>query len=291
MTSRPIRPVSLLLACIAAALLGAGCESGPAATANGGGVSITRAPGAVRGPAPAGPTVAAAGSSAAGTAPAASAPAALPAAAPAAPPNASAQDFGFRFRVGDEVGIDVWQEKDLSVVQRVLRDGTIAPPLLDPMPAAGRSVRELRADLLQRYAAYLREPRITVRVVSVQSDRVFVLGEVRTPSAVAAVGHTTLLQGIAQAGGFTQDVADRTRIRVVRPAPAGGRPQVMTVDADAVLAGRARDIALQPGDVVYVPTTGLADWSRHLTQAFAPVATLLGSAGSVATTALAIREL
>ena len=284
-----------LVACLTAC---SGAELAPAADPGAlGGTSIAYAPEAVRAPTavaatPTGtlpaPQVTGFGAPAPAARPLAAAPARAPALAPATP-SADLGGFTFRFQVGDEVGIDVWQEKDLSVVQRVLRDGTIAPPLLDPVRVAGRSVQEVRAELLQTYGAYLREPRITVRVVSVQSDRVFVLGEVRTPAAVASVGETTLLQAVAQAGGFIPEAADLARVRVVRPAAPGAPARVMTIDANQVLAGRAANMRLQPGDIVYVPTTGLADWSRRFTQAVTPIATLIGGAGGIATTILAVQ--
>jgi len=196
--------------------------------------------------------------------------------------------FVYRFQAGDEVGIDVWQEKDLSGVQRVLRDGTISPPLLDPMSVEGLTIKEVRARLIAKYREYLKEPRITVRVASVQSDRMFILGEVKTPKAVPILGPMTLLQGIAEAGGFSEEVADKETIRVLRQTP-GQRAQVITVNAKNVLAGRSRDLPMRAGDIVFVHPTGLADWSRKFSQALDPLSGLLGTAGDAAAIALLAR--
>ena len=65
----------------------------------------------------------------------------------------------------------------------------------------------------------------------------------------------------------------------------------MTVNVAQILAGQQRDIGLRPGDVVFVPPTGLTNWSRHLTQLFGPIGTMLGSVGSVAATVVAIQSL
>ena len=148
----------------------------------------------------------------------------------------------------------------------------------------------MRSTLFPLYKKYLKDPRISVRVVNVHSSRIFVLGEVTDPAAVVAVGRTTLLQAIAQAGGFSMENADRERIRIVRPT-AGGTARVMTVNAAQILAGRQRDVGLMPGDVVFVPPTGLTNWSRRLTQLFGPIGTMLGSVGSVAATVVAIESL
>ena len=74
---------------------------------------------------------------------------------------------------------------ELATSQRILRDGTIAPPLLKAMPVVGLTIDEVQGRLEAGYTEYLKEPKVTLKVVSIRSDRVFVLGEVRTrrPSA------------------------------------------------------------------------------------------------------------
>lgn len=215
-----------------------------------------------------------------------------PLAQPAADASAArgAAPFRFVFQVGDELAISVWKEKDLDTSQRIQRDGTIAPMLLGTVPVVGRTVDEVRADLEQRYTEYLREPKVTVRVVSVHSERVFVLGEVRQPAAIALGGPTSIVQALAQAGGFNQDVADQRRVRLIRTGP-DGRPTLINVDMERMLTGRQPLTQVMPGDVIYVPPTGLADWSRGLTQALGPVTNIIGTAGSIVTSYAAIKAL
>ena len=192
----------------------------------------------------------------------------------------------FRFEVGDEVGIDIWQEADLKSTQRILADGTISPPLLKTTKVVGLTIDEVQERLNVAYAEFLKFPKVAVRVESVYSDRVFVLGEVQEAEAVTLVGPMTALQAIAQAGGFEMEFANRKQVRVIRRGPAG-QPVVLTVNADAVVAGQQLDVPLQRGDVIFVPTTGLANWSRSATQALSPIAGIVGIAGGVATVFLA----
>ncbi|MDJ0521060.1 MAG: polysaccharide biosynthesis/export family protein [Planctomycetota bacterium] len=222
--------------------------------------------------------------------PAVETPPSMEPATPAQPVQAEAEDFTFRFSVGDEVDVRIWREDDLSAVHRVLPDGTISPPLLDPVRIEGMTIREVRSELLPRYKRYIKDPRISVRVTSVHSSRVFVLGEVTEPAAVLATGRVSLLAAISQAGGFAMETADRQRVRIVRPT-RNGRARVITVNVDQIVAGRASDVPLRSGDVVFVPTTGLSDWSRRLSQLFGPIGTMLGSVGSVAATVVAIESL
>ncbi len=278
-------PSSLRRSPALALLLAAGACATPVAppgapVAAGPPTSIARA----AAPATPAPAVAAPAPPAAWSAPTASpslAPAPRAPGAGAAPSAPAAAPFTFRFAVGDEVGMVFYEPgvekmEPREVTARILPDGTITPPLLDPVPAAGRTIKELRDLLTERYTRYIKDPSITVTVRSIYAARAFVLGEVNEPQAVEILGNTSVLQAIAMAGGFVRESADRNTIRVVRGRP-GEQPQVLTVAGDAILSGRARSVVLQPGDVVYVHPTGLSQWSRDFNTALQPLATLLSS--------------
>jgi polysaccharide export outer membrane protein len=194
----------------------------------------------------------------------------------------------FRFQVGDEIATTVWKEPDLSVQQRVLPDGTISPPLLRVMPVVGLSVDELQTRLQAAYKEYLVDPKVGVKVVAIHSDRVFVLGEVRMPQAVPLVGPTSLVQAITQAGGFAEEFAEKRRVHLIRRNPDGS-PDVTRVDARAILEGRAPDVPLRRGDVVFVPARGVTEWARTVGQALSPLGTAVGTAGAVTTISQASR--
>lgn len=199
--------------------------------------------------------------------------------APAAP-SRPVVPIQFRFDVGDEVATGVWTEPELSSQQRLLVDGTISPPLLKPQRIVGLTVEEVQAKLTLAYREYLKEPKVSVRVVTIHGDRVFVLGEVRTPQSVSLVGPITALQSIAAAGGFAEEYAEKTRVQVLRLG-ADGRPTPIFVNTKAVLAGLEQDLPLQRGDIVYVPATGVAEFSRTVGQALSPITNAIGSVSSV----------
>jgi polysaccharide export outer membrane protein len=202
---------------------------------------------------------------------------------PAAGAGSNASTPVFRFEVGDEVEVSVWQEKELTTTHRVLRDGTVPARAVGPVRVVGRTIDEVHTELEARYAKFLVEPRVSIKVVSVHAERAFILGEVAKPAAITLGGRMTLMQGIALAGGLGGG-ADLQTIRVVR-SRAGMQPRVFTVNADAMMKGQARSFLLQPGDVVFVHPTGLADWSRRMTLILSPISTALGGLGSIATAA------
>ena len=234
------------------------------AACNGGGASRYR-PGPTASPAAAAPAYAA---------PMTTAPA-------AAYPQRAAPTMQFRFDVGDEIATSVWKEPDLTSQQRLLADGTISPPLLKPIRVVGLSIEEVQSRLTEAYKEYLREPKVSVRVVNIYSDRVFVLGEVKMPKAVSLEGRLTVLQAIAIAEGFNEEYADKNGILLIRAGP-DGQPAAQCLSAQAVIAGMSADEPLRRGDIVYVPVTGVGNWSRKVGQALSPFATAIGAASSVA---------
>jgi polysaccharide export outer membrane protein len=88
-----------------------------------------------------------------------------------------------------------------------------------------------------------------------------VLGEVQEPMVFAYQDRMALARTISMAEGFTHD-ADRTRVHVVRGSLQN--PTVIVANYKDVLAGRQRDVQLEPGDIIYVPTTKIATVSRVL---------------------------
>lgn len=195
----------------------------------------------------------------------------------------------FRFDVGDEVGIEIWQEPDLKSSQRILSDGTITPPLLKSTRVVGMTIDEVQDRLNKDYAEFLKFPKVAVRVASIHGDRVFILGEVKKAQAVTLLGPTTALQAIAMAEGFDEEFANRSCVRVIRRGP-DGNPLVLSLNANAIYAGQDQDLPLQRGDVIYVPATGNANWSRSAGQALSPIASIVGIAGGVATIFLAASD-
>ncbi|MDD8026462.1 MAG: polysaccharide export protein [Acidobacteriota bacterium] len=93
-------------------------------------------------------------------------------------------------------------------------------------------------------------------IINVQADRagvIYILGEVKTPGALAVLQSRipAVAQAIAQAGGWTERAALR-RV-VIKRRDAAGNEKEIPVDVKAILRNKAKDVPLQDGDTVYVP--------------------------------------
>lgn len=98
-----------------------------------------------------------------------------------------------------------------------------------------------------------------------EEQRVFVLGEVKSPGPVPFRPRMTMGQLVAQVGGWT-DGARIQEARIIRGDPKN--PEIIGIDLNRlVLDGDRRiDQYLRPNDVVFIPRTHIANWDSYMTQ-------------------------
>lgn len=164
----------------------------------------------------------------------------------------------YRIQPGDLLDIKFFYSPELNEQIPVRPDGRISLQLAQEIEAMGRTPAELTAILKQTYSKELKKPDVTVIVRSFGNQKVFVDGEVAKPGLIPLTGPTTILQAIAQSGGFVYTGAT-SDVVVIRRGP-DDKPLVMTVNLQKVYDGTdlAQDIYLRPYDIVYVPKSGIA---------------------------------
>ncbi len=151
----------------------------------------------------------------------------------------------------DALHISVWKEPDLTNTLPVRPDGKISMPLLNDVQAAGLTPMQLADSLTEKLKKYLADPRVTVVVTQMNSQRVYVLGEVLHSGAIPLLPNMTVLQALATAG-FTQ-FANTKNIYVLRIT--NGKQQKMPFNYKQAMKGDtvAQNISLKPGDTIVVP--------------------------------------
>ncbi|NKC32383.1 polysaccharide biosynthesis/export protein [Roseomonas sp. BU-1] len=134
---------------------------------------------------------------------------------------------------------------------RVQRDGSILTPDLPPIPAAGRTLGELRADLAARVARDMPGTETFVSIGQVRQIAVFVAGEVQRPGMQTLTALSSVLDALMQAGGPRRTGSLRA-IRI--DGPRGRR----IVDLYAVITGEEAeaDLTLTEGERILVPPLG-----------------------------------
>jgi polysaccharide biosynthesis/export protein len=152
----------------------------------------------------------------------------------------------------DVIDVQVWKNADLSKVVTVRPDGKISLPLLGDIQAGGLTPQQLSESIIEKLKEYYKEPpQVSVIVQQINSYAIFVLGEVRTPGRFVVKSGTTLVQAIAQAGGFSQ-FASVNRIRILRRG-ADNKEVILLARYKDIIAGQQSNILLKPNDSVVVP--------------------------------------
>jgi polysaccharide export outer membrane protein len=171
-------------------------------------------------------------------------------AVPAAQPPAEVPS-DYVIGADDTLRITVWKETDLNVTLPVRPDGKISLPLLDDVQAAGLTPMQLGASIKEKLKKYISDPRVTVVVSAMNSQRIYVLGEVTHTGAMPLMPHMTMLQALSSAG-FTQ-FANLKGIYLLRTQD-GQQTKIRFNYKDAIKGkDTQQNIVLRPGDTIVVP--------------------------------------
>ncbi len=151
----------------------------------------------------------------------------------------------------DTLRIAVWNEPNLNATLPVRPDGKISLPLLDDVQAAGLTPLQLKESIKEKLKKYVADPRVTVVVTAMNSQRIFVTGEVTHTGAVPLMPNMTMLQALSTAG-FTQ-FANLKGIYLLRTE--NGQQVKLPFNYKDVVKGRhpEQNIMLKPGDTIVVP--------------------------------------
>jgi polysaccharide biosynthesis/export protein len=177
---------------------------------------------------------------------------AVPAMASNVPTQAASADPNYVIGGQDVLDISVWKEPEVSRVVPVRPDGKISLPLLNDVQAAGLTPAALAAQITESLKKYVTNPQVTVIVTTINSQRVYLLGEVSRPGAFPMIPGMTVLQAISSGGGFTQ-YARTKGIYVLRNE--NGKQVKYPFNYKEVINGKKpeQDIPLKAGDTIVVP--------------------------------------
>jgi len=152
---------------------------------------------------------------------------------------------------GDMFEVRVFRQDDMTGTYSVSSEGTISFPLVGEMAVAGKTPADVERELRERLAeGYLQNPQVSVLVKEYKSKKISVFGQVREPGTFAYSEGMTVVEAVAQAGGFT-DLARKNAVSVTRAV--GKEKTKFTVPVEDIGEGKADNFYLRPGDVVFVP--------------------------------------
>jgi polysaccharide biosynthesis/export protein len=181
----------------------------------------------------------------------------------ALPQSAFAQS-DYLIKPGDTLRIEVLEDSNLNRDTLVLPDGRISVPQAGTIQAAGRSIPEVQAELAERLAPnFAAPPNVFVGVSSlaqrtattggtstaaVRTISVYVIGESAKPGKYDVKRGSTLLQVLAETGGFSKFAATK-RLQLRR----GATSYTFNYQSIERNAASANPIVMSEGDVIIIP--------------------------------------
>lgn len=164
----------------------------------------------------------------------------------------------------DVLTINSFDQADLSGRFAVDADGTFTFPLIGRVKAGGLTLRQIEAELKKRLKddKYFVNPQLSVAVEQFKSQKIFIVGEVRTPGAYPLSGDMSLIEALARAGSTLPSASGEALIVHLAPGQTTADVLASAKDAGNMVRVNLRDLesgvlsqnaVLRDGDTIFVP--------------------------------------
>ena len=157
----------------------------------------------------------------------------------------------------DQLNIFVWRNPELSSKVQVRPDGRITTPLINDMPAVGKTPAMLADDMKKALGAYIKDPIVSVIVENFSgtySQQVRIVGATEKPASIPYRANMTLLDAMIAVGGLSQYAAGN-KARLVRYDRTTGKQTEYGLQIGNLLkkGDSSANVRLEPGDVIIIP--------------------------------------
>ena len=157
----------------------------------------------------------------------------------------------------DQLNIFVWRNPELSSKVQVRPDGRITTPLINDMPAVGKTPAILADDMKKALGAYIKDPIVSVIVENFSgtySQQVRIVGATEKPASIPYRANMTLLDAMIAVGGLSQYAAGN-KARLVRYDRETGKQTEFALQIGNLLkkGDSSANVRLEPGDVIIIP--------------------------------------
>ena len=157
----------------------------------------------------------------------------------------------------DQLNVFVWRNPELSAKVQVRPDGRITTPLINDMPAVGKTPSMLAADMKKALGQYVKDPIVSVIVENFSgtySQQVRVIGATDKPASIPFRANMTLLDAMIAVGGLNQYAAGNKAKLIRHDRDTGEQHEYKLAIADLLKKGdSSANVGLQPGDVIIIP--------------------------------------
>jgi polysaccharide export outer membrane protein len=172
-----------------------------------------------------------------------------------APVDTQVSDADYLIGPGDSINIIVWRNPEVSMSVPVRPDGKITTPLVEDLPAAGKTSTELARDIEKALAKFIQQPVVTVVVsnfIGTYGEQIRVIGQAAKPQSLPYRRDMSLMDVMIAVGGTTEFAAGN-RASLIRNV--NGKQQKFNVRLDDLVKDGdiSANVPMRPGDVLVIP--------------------------------------
>lgn len=174
---------------------------------------------------------------------------------PTAPMPTTAGTHEYLIGPGDTISINVWRNPEVSQSVPVRPDGKITTPLVEDLPASGKTPTQLAREIEKVLSKFIQQPVVTVIVTSFvgpYTEQIRVIGQAAKPQALSYREGMSLMDVMIAVGGLAEFAAGNSA-SVVRNID--GKQHKIEVRLNDLLkkGDITANMPMRPGDVLIVP--------------------------------------
>ena len=158
----------------------------------------------------------------------------------------------------DEITIHVWRNPELSADKvRVRPDGRLTIPLVQDIPAVGKTATELQDYIAGELAKYIEQPIVSVIVNTPEGNftqQVRIIGATPQPASLPFRANMTVLDAMIAVGGLNEFAAGNSAKLIRQNRETGEQEEYRLRLSDLIRRGDASaNVMLVPGDTIIIP--------------------------------------
>ncbi|MEM9282077.1 MAG: SLBB domain-containing protein [Verrucomicrobiota bacterium] len=166
----------------------------------------------------------------------------------------------YRVGAGDSLDIEVAENLDTRRTTTVMPDGKLYYDVAEGINVKGMSLKEISGELSKALQDDYVNPIVTVNVAQADSQRFWMLGQVRTPGTYPITKPTTVIDAISIGGGL---LANDENDEVGNPEAADLERAILIRDGDLVPVDfkalvregdMSQNVYIQAGDYIFIPS-------------------------------------
>jgi polysaccharide export outer membrane protein len=151
-------------------------------------------------------------------------------------------------------------------------DGKISFPLIGDLPAAGKTIEQVRQDIVERIKLYIKMPQVSLNIIEFGGKKAVVIGDVTDEGVIRFNTPTRVIEAIALAGGFDKSKANLDKVYVIRDVHEK-EPTVIMVNANNILKNGAikENVLVHSGDIIYATRAMSQDFNQFMNNVFGQI--------------------